>query len=338
MNALTDPADWPVADPAAAALHVAQAQLFEALAGQQGWMWTLKDAADGRCLRANEAWAEFIGRPLAELTGRTDVEVLEPALAALLRTADQTALAHRGLLASEHRVDMRGERRDWTVLRLVLQVGERRVLCSVWQDPTAQRQRDAALKAALEQLEQQQKANVALRREMGDTSLRDQATGLSSSAHFEEQMRREVDLSMREHREFALVYMEIDPPGEKARAFGDRALERVHEAMGRLLRGNTRAMDASCRIDGRRFAVLLSGVGLATAHSRMEGLRRQCATQIIALDGQELGFTVSVGVASFPHTAQTQEGVIAACEAALAQARHRGGNAVALASIRFGPA
>jgi diguanylate cyclase (GGDEF)-like protein len=148
-------------------------------------------------------------------------------------------------------------------------------------------------------------------------------------------MRREVDLSMREHREFALVYMELDPAGEKARAFGERAVERVHEAMGRLLRGNTRAMDASCRIDDRRFAVLLSGVGLATAHSRMEGLRRQCATQIIALDGQELGFTVSVGVASFPHTAQTQEGVIAACEAALAQARQRGGNAVALASIRF---
>ena len=193
----------------------------------------------------------------------------------------------------------------------------------------------AADQTALEQLEQQQKANVALRREMGDTSLRDQATGLSSSAHFEEQMRREVDLSMREHREFALVYMELDPAGEKARAFGERAVERVHEAMGRLLRGNTRAMDASCRIDDRRFAVLLSGVGLATAHSRMEGLRRQCATQIIALDGQELGFTVSVGVASFPHTAQTQEGVIAACEAALAQARQRGGNAVALASIRF---
>jgi GGDEF domain-containing protein len=315
MNALTDPADWPVADPAAAALHAAQAQLFEAMAGQQGWMWTLKDASDGRCLRANDAWAAFIGRPLSELPGHTDAELLEPALAALLRTADQTALAHRGLLTSEHRVDMRGERRDWTVMRLVLQQGDRRVLCSVWQDPTVQRQRDAALKAALEQLEQQQKANVALRREMGDTSLRDQATGLSSSAHFEDQMRREVDLSMREHREFALVYMELDPPGEKAQAFGERALERVHEAMGRL-----------------------SGVGLATAHSRMEGLRRQCATQIIALDGQELGFTVSVGVASFPHTAQTQEGVIAACEAALAQARHRGGNAVALASIRFGPA
>jgi predicted signal transduction protein with EAL and GGDEF domain len=68
----------------------------------------------------------------------------------------------------------------------------------------------------------------------------------------------------------------------------------------------------------------------------MEGLRRQCATQIVVLDGQELGFTVSMGVASFPHTAHTQDELLAACEAALAEARRRGGNHVTLASIRFG--
>jgi diguanylate cyclase (GGDEF)-like protein len=105
--------------------------------------------------------------------------------------------------------------------------------------------------------------------------------------------------------------------------------------MGRLLRGGTRAMDASCRYDGRRFAVLLSGVGLATAHSRMEGLRRKCATQIVVHEGQELGFTVAMGVASYPHTAATQDALLAACEAALAEAQRRGGNHVTLAAIRF---
>jgi DNA-binding GntR family transcriptional regulator len=108
-----------------------------------------------------------------------------------------------------------------------------------------------------------------------------------------------------------------------------------HETMGRLLRGNTRAMDASCRMDENHFAVLLSGVGLATAHSRMEGLRRQCATQIVMLDGVELGFTVAMGVASFPHTAHGHEELVSACSAALGEARRRGGNTVALASIRF---
>jgi GGDEF domain-containing protein len=45
---------------------------------------------------------------------------------------------------------------------------------------------------------------------------------------------------------------------------------------------------------------------------------------------------VSMGVASFPHTAHTQEELRAACESALAEARQRGGNRVALASIEFG--
>ena len=94
------------------------------------------------------------------------------------------------------------------------------------------------------------------------------------------------------------------------RALGAAARTRILEALGRLLRGNTRAMDASCRLDESRFAVLLSGVGLATAHSRMEGLRRQCATQIVVLEGRNLGFTVSMGVASFPHTAHTQEALV----------------------------
>ena len=79
----------------------------------------------------------------------------------------------------------------------------------------------------------------------------------------------------------------------------------------------------------------MSGVGLATAHSRMEGLRRQSATQIVVLDGEELGFSVSMGVASFPHTAGSTQELLAACEGALEQARQRGGNHLTLASIRF---
>ena len=184
---------------------------------------------------------------------------------------------------------------------------------------------------ALQQLEELQLTNEQMRMESQGLSARDNASGLYNREHFEDQLRREVDLSVREHREFALVAIEIDAP-----TLGNvvpRA--RVVDALGRLLRSNTRAMDASCRDDESRFAVLLSGVGLATAHSRMEGLRRQCATQIVAHDGRDFGFTVSMGVASFPHTAQSQDGLNAACEAALADARGRGGNRVTLASIRF---
>jgi diguanylate cyclase (GGDEF)-like protein len=174
-----------------------------------------------------------------------------------------------------------------------------------------------------------------MRRDSHDDSLRDGVTGLYKRTQFDDQLRREIDLSSREHREFALVAIALDPLSDLVQELGEDARVRVLEALGRLLRSNTRAMDASCRFDETRFAVLLSGVGLATAHSRMEGLRRQCATQIVVLGGRDLGFSISMGVASFPHTSHTEAELLHAADSALLEAQKRGGNHVALASIRF---
>jgi hypothetical protein len=155
-------------------------------------------------------------------------------LGALLRAADHTALAQGTDLASDHRFDLRGERRDFRVLRVVSAAGDRRLICSIWQDMAPQRQREAQLRLALDQLEQQQKANDALRLDLSEQGLRDQASGLNSRAHFDDQMRRELDLSTREHREFALVYMALDPFNSKVGALGLRAQERICEAIVRV--------------------------------------------------------------------------------------------------------
>lgn len=308
----------------------------EAWLSRQGAMLCIKEAASGRYAHVNAAMAAFLGHPAEAILGRTDADLVDASLAVNWRAADQTALAHGQPISTEQRFEWGGARHDFSVLRMALTDDRgQRWLCSIWTDCSAARQKEVQLRAALEQLEQQQRANEALRLELADQSLRDSATGLYTRPHFEDQLRREVDLSTREHREFALVLIDIDPPSGRAQQLGAAAEARIFEAMGRLLRGNTRAMDASCRLDGRLFGVLLSGVGLATAHARMEGLRRQCASQIVVLDGQELGFSVSMGVASFPHTASSQQELMAACKAALASASARGGNHLTLASIRF---
>ncbi len=329
---------------APAAAFNAHTELPPVLAGvlpcvlqRDGDLLAVKDLRTGLWVHANEAMAAALGLPLRQLLGRTDAEIFEPSVATVLRAAEQTALAHGEALTSEHRFEIAGQRREFSVLRWPSPACSdgQRWLCSVWRDLAPERQREAQLRAALEQIEQQQRANELLQRELADQALRDPASGLYRRAHFDDQLRREVDLSTREHREFAIVFLAIDPPTAQARALGAPGRQRVFEAIGRLLRGGTRAMDASCVYDDGRFAVLLSGVGLATAHARMEGLRRKCAAQIVVHEGQDLGFTVSIGVASFPHTAQSQDELVAACEAALAEAVRRGGNHVTLAAIRF---
>jgi diguanylate cyclase (GGDEF)-like protein/PAS domain S-box-containing protein len=294
----------------------------------------VKDAETGVWLYVNGVMSQWLGQPASELAGRTNAELFGEAATAL-RVAEQGASSEASV--AEHKLELNGVRHEFSVLRQRVQAeGGRWLIAAVWHDLGPDRRREAQLRLALEQLEQQQQANETLRKQsQGGQTPRDSDTGLHNRAHFDDQLRREVDLSTREHREFALVSIEIDPPAEDVAASGPGARLRVLEALGRLLRSNTRAMDASCRYEDNRFAVLLSGVGLATAHSRMEGLRRQCATQIVVHDGRDIGFTVSMGVASFPHTAQTQDELRQACEAAVADARRRGGNRVALASIQF---
>lgn len=316
-----------------AALAACLAPLARALVDRDRDALVLKDAA-GVWLYAGSRMAEWLDRPQGALAGLRDADLFgDPAA---FKAADQAAFDQPGWHAADHKCDMAGARREFQVLRLRLDGPDGApLLALVWRDLAPARRRDAQLRQALEQLEQQQLANEQLRLEVQGRGSRDSADSLYNRAHFDDQIRREVDLSTREHREFALVSIELDPLAPEFAALGPAVRRRVQEALGLLLRSNTRAMDASCRYDEDRFAVLLSGVGLATAHSRMEGLRRQCATQIVVHDGRDVGFTVSMGVASFPHTANTQEALRSACEGALADARQRGGNRVTLASIRF---
>ncbi len=331
--------------PAGTAPAELAAALLEAAAGLVEPV-SIKDIASGCYRFLNAPMAALLGgptAPAASLVGRTDGELLDAAFCARLRAADDAAATGTGLHVGEHLVDCDGGRRTFTVVRRALApayAGAPRLLLAVWSETTGERRTQALLQRALAQIEEQQQASLTARQnaDAPQPGVRDPLTGLCDSAQFGDQLRREVDLSLREHREFALVAVSLDPLPDRTAALGAPARTQVLEALGRLLAGNTRAMDGACKLADDRFAILLSGVGLATAHSRMEGVRRQCATQIVVHEGRTIGFTVSMGVASFPHTADTRQDVFAAAENALAEAQRRGGNHVTLASIRFEPA
>jgi diguanylate cyclase (GGDEF)-like protein len=302
----------------------------------------VKEIASGRYTHVNARMAAWLAGPAtrpAELLGRTDTELLGASVCAPLRAAEESAAATPGPHLGEHRIEHNGERREFTVVRLAIAPmdgGAPRLLLGLWTETTRERQTHAQLQRALAQIEAQQDVVAATQQETSSQpGMRDAITGLYHQAHFDDQLRREVDLSSREHREFALVAVTLDPPAGEVLALGAAARVRVLDALGRLLADNTRTMDGACRLAEDRFAILLSGVGLATAHSRREGLRRQCATQIVMHEGHTLGFTVSMGVASFPHTADTRQDLLDAADSALRQAQRRGGNHVTLASIRF---
>lgn len=299
-------------------------ELLEPLGSQTA----IKSVTSGRYVFASQGFSQLLGQVVA---GHTDLELLGAEDAGVLRRVEQAAMAQRHPVLSEHRLEIGGRKREFGVTRLAL---GNEFLLSVWRECTDERHRDAQLERALAQIEAQQTALEQMRKELQQGSGRDEVSGLYMRPQFDDQLLREIDLSQREHREFALVVIAVDEP--QGIAADAAAQDRLLEGVGRMLRANTRAMDAACRIGTQRFAVLLSGVGLATAHARMEQLRRQCAAQMVVLNGQDLGLSISMGVSSFPHTASRQEELMAASERAVVEAQRRGGNQVVLAPIPFG--
>lgn len=317
------PEAWLAQPDAAARL----AQVLEAL----GAAVAVKSLDGGTYRMVSPGFDKLFERSESTLLGATDAELMRPDEAQAMRRVELQVMQGGVLQTHDHRLDLGGHRREFQVVRIPLDAQH---LLAAWTERTHERQREVQLQRALSQIEQHQGEMEALRRELQQGSGRDEITGLQQSGIFNEMLGREIDLSTREHREFSLVLIGLDLPApvRESPAAAD-ATRRLLEALGRLLRSNTRAMDAACRLDESHFAILLSGVGLATAHARMEQLRRQCAQQIVPFDGQDLGLSVSIGVASYPHTSANQAGLLESAQKALWHARRRGGNQVGLAAI-----
>ncbi len=298
-------------------------------------MLSVKEVQTGTYEWANGPMLAFLGAEgVAALSGRTDAQMLPAADAQCVKAGDLRAVtAGQSVVAGEHRFDRSGRTVDVRAHRMLLAPSsdQKARLLTIWTDATERRRNADQLQRALAQIERHQVDYEQLRKEL--TKGGDRPVDLFRREHFEEHLRREVALSQREQREFALLLVAVDRLEVVRDRFGPVAVSRVSDAMAQILRSGTRAMDVLAQLADDRYAVLLSGVGLAIGFSRAEHLRRACAAHVVVQDGQSFGFEVTVGVASFPHNAQSLEELSQVAIRALNQARTVGGNRVAAATV-----
>lgn len=144
-------------------------------------------------------------------------------------------------------------------------------------------------------------------------------------------LRREIELSTRNHTPFSLLLLDLDHfkaindgHGHDA---GDRALQHVAALLGQQTRGS----DYLFRYGGEEFVVVLVAASESQAEVIAEGLRRQIAQSPITLpNGQTLGLTASIGVAG--HDGHPDyERLMARADAAMYAAKRQGRNRVVVA-------
>jgi diguanylate cyclase (GGDEF)-like protein len=154
----------------------------------------------------------------------------------------------------------------------------------------------------------------------------DPLTGVSQRRYFERALRQ---VAVGEGR-FAVIMLDLDWFKKVNDAYGHRVGDGVLRDLAQILKGSLRVMDVCARYGGEEFVILLPGASSPEAASGAERIRRILDQRKIELDGLQIRYTASFGVADQNDLGQTADpmGVVWRADTALLEAKRAGRNQV----------
>lgn len=175
---------------------------------------------------------------------------------------------------------------------------------------------------------------MASRLEQSQTALKDLAsrdvlTGVYNRREFELLLKAAVERSRRYNRPSSLLMVDVDHFKALNDTYGHPTGDEALRATAALIKREVRPVDQVARYGGEEFAIILLETSRESALAMAERLCKIVADQVITVtQGQSFSLTVSVGAATFPEDAWSEDTLIFAADQALYAAKHAGRNRV----------
>lgn len=180
-------------------------------------------------------------------------------------------------------------------------------------------------------------SNVKLRVSLRQQSIIDPLTQLYNRRYLDEILKRELARSSRSGVPLSVLVLDLDHFKRINDTYGHEGGDAILRKVALILRENIRSADVACRMGGEEMVVLLPECDIENAVRRADALRLLISAGDVLHDGQRIGATTSIGVASYPahgHNAQT---LVHAADLALYEAKHGGRNCVRAAKETGAP-
>ncbi|MDH5360100.1 MAG: diguanylate cyclase [Gammaproteobacteria bacterium] len=161
---------------------------------------------------------------------------------------------------------------------------------------------------------------------LGKLSRTDKLTQLYNRGYWEESLDIEFERSKRSSQISTLVMFDIDHFKNVNDTYGHQAGDEVIRNASRTLLNNLRKTDVAGRYGGEEFAIILTNTEAHTALYFAERLRKKIESQIVAHDGVEIRYTISLGVAELSPEMDNHQQWIEAADSALYESKHAGRN------------
>ena len=176
--------------------------------------------------------------------------------------------------------------------------------------------------------------NARLHAEVKSLALTDGMTQLLNRRAFDQTLTTEIDRADRYGYPLALIIMDLDSFKEYNDRWGHPAGDERIIAIAKLLQSNVRSPDAAARYGGEEFALILPYTSQKGALALAERIRKTAEAQAIdkiKSNSFAPGYTLSLGVATFPENSRNANDLLVAADNASLAAKRMGKNRVCLA-------
>ena len=168
-------------------------------------------------------------------------------------------------------------------------------------------------------------ANLILRQDLKNQSIRDSLTGLYNRRHLYEFLNKEISKAQRNQTNIGIILMDIDHFKKINDNYNHGLGDVVLGDIGEFLSNNIRESDIACRYGGEEFILIFPHANLENTYKRAEVLRKNIKRLHFRFQKHHIqSLTVSIGVANFPQHGLTGEEAIHHADLALFAAKKQG--------------
>lgn len=164
------------------------------------------------------------------------------------------------------------------------------------------------------------------RRLLETLSETDELTGLLNLRAFVKILGRESAKAMRYSRSYSVMMIDADGLKQVNDGLGHEAGNRLIKMVATAISDSLRGSDVLARYGGDEFVALLPETNQAQAGEAAERIRMAVANTSFNLDGNRVGSTVSIGIASSPEDSSDPRELIELADRAMYESKQAGRN------------